>query len=177
MDCRQAILDQCWVIVILILRNKLQWNFNQNTELFIHQYASENTVREMAAILSRGRCVSSNGIVTSFQVDISWLGHTTFLYHCKLWFHPCVYASKHTSHNGNCDGRKQSHNALATQSTRYTACRCCPVDANTPPEHEVTRNPWRRWKSVGGRTSEYFAAPITTGTIPPKDNVLSTFSV
>ena len=36
------------------LRNKLQWNFNQNTKLFIDENASENIVCEMAAILSRG---------------------------------------------------------------------------------------------------------------------------
>ena len=33
---------------------KLQWNFNQNTKLFIHGNASENIVCKMAAILSRG---------------------------------------------------------------------------------------------------------------------------
>ena len=37
----------------LDLRNKLQWNFNQNTNLFIHENASETIVYEMAAILSR----------------------------------------------------------------------------------------------------------------------------
>ena len=34
--------------------NKLQWEFNKNTQLFIHEYAYENIVCEMAAILSRG---------------------------------------------------------------------------------------------------------------------------
>ena len=47
----------CWVIVNWTLRNKLQWNFNQNTKLFIHGNAYENIVCEMAAILSRGRWV------------------------------------------------------------------------------------------------------------------------
>ena len=41
------------------LRNKLQWNFNQNTKLFIHENASENIVCKMAAILSRGRWVKN----------------------------------------------------------------------------------------------------------------------
>ena len=41
------------------LRNKLQWNFNQNTRLSIHQNASENIVCEMEAILSKGRWVNS----------------------------------------------------------------------------------------------------------------------
>ena len=50
-------LNQCRVIVNWTLRNKLQWNFNQNTKPFIHENASENVVCEMAAILSRGRWV------------------------------------------------------------------------------------------------------------------------
>ena len=33
-------------------RNKLQWKFNQNTKIFIHENASENIVFEMAAIFS-----------------------------------------------------------------------------------------------------------------------------
>ena len=41
------------------LRNKLQWNFNQNAKLFIHENASENIVCETAAILSMGRWVNS----------------------------------------------------------------------------------------------------------------------
>ena len=45
---------QCWVIVNWTLRNKLQWNFVQNTKLFIHKNAFENIICEMAAILSRG---------------------------------------------------------------------------------------------------------------------------
>ena len=41
----------------LNLRNKLQWNFNQNTQLFIHGNAYKNIVCVMAAILSWGRWV------------------------------------------------------------------------------------------------------------------------
>ena len=51
-------LNQCWLIVIWTLRNKLQWNLNQNTKLFIHENAFENVVCELAAILSRGRWVN-----------------------------------------------------------------------------------------------------------------------
>ena len=46
-------LSQRLVIVNWTLRNELQWNFNQNTKLFIHENASENIVCEMGAILSR----------------------------------------------------------------------------------------------------------------------------
>ena len=41
----------------LDLKNKLKWNFNQNTKIFIHENTSENIVCEMAAILSRAICV------------------------------------------------------------------------------------------------------------------------
>ena len=47
-------LSQCWVIVDWTLRNKLQWNFNQNTKRFIHENASENIVCEMVAIFVLG---------------------------------------------------------------------------------------------------------------------------
>ena len=39
----------------LDFRNKLRWLFNQNSKHFIHENASEITVSEMAAILSKGR--------------------------------------------------------------------------------------------------------------------------
>ena len=59
MACRlfgaKPLSNQCWVIVNWTLRNELQWNFNQDTKLFIHSTASENIVCEMAAILSRGK--------------------------------------------------------------------------------------------------------------------------
>ena len=37
-------LNQWWIIVNWTPRNKFQWNFNQNTHLFIHDNASENIV-------------------------------------------------------------------------------------------------------------------------------------
>ena len=43
-------LNQCCVIVYWTIRNKLQWNFNQNTKLSIHETASENIVCETASI-------------------------------------------------------------------------------------------------------------------------------
>ena len=46
-------LNRCWHIVNWTLRNKLQWNKNQNTKLFIHENVSEIIVCEIAAILSR----------------------------------------------------------------------------------------------------------------------------
>ena len=51
-------LNQCWVIVNWNLRNKLQWNLNLNTNLFIHKNVFRNVVCEMASILSRERWVN-----------------------------------------------------------------------------------------------------------------------
>ena len=48
----------CWLIVNWTLKNKPQWNWNQNTKLFIHKNAFEKIVCEMAAILSRRRWVN-----------------------------------------------------------------------------------------------------------------------
>ena len=50
-------LNQCRVIINWIIRNKFQWNFNQNTKLLIHENAFENIVSKMMAILSMGRWV------------------------------------------------------------------------------------------------------------------------
>ena len=63
-------LNQHWVIVNLTPRNKLQWNFNQNTKLFIHENASKNIVCKMAAILSWGRWVKQ--IVLCLNASIHW---------------------------------------------------------------------------------------------------------
>ena len=48
-------------------KNKLQWNLNRNTKLFVHKNAAENIVCEMGAILSRWRwayitCLSPPGL-------------------------------------------------------------------------------------------------------------------
>ena len=50
-------LNQCWVIVNWIFRNKLQWNFNENINIFTHKNASEIFICEMTVFLSRGRWV------------------------------------------------------------------------------------------------------------------------
>ena len=58
MACRlfgvNPFLNQLWVIVNCTLKNKIQWNFDQNTKNVIFENASENVVWEMAAILTGG---------------------------------------------------------------------------------------------------------------------------
>ena len=49
-------LKQCWNIVNWTLRNKLHWNFNGNSNIFIQENAFENVICEMAPILSRPQC-------------------------------------------------------------------------------------------------------------------------
>ena len=44
-------------------QEQVELNFNQNTQLFIHENASENIVCEMAAILSRERWVNLYRVV------------------------------------------------------------------------------------------------------------------
>ena len=68
-------LNQCWVIVIWTLRNKLQWNFNLDTKLFIHEIASEIIICEMAAILSWGRWVNYRcaGRLFHHYLTLNWL--------------------------------------------------------------------------------------------------------
>ena len=56
-------LNQHLAVANCTLRKKFQWNFNQNTKLFIHENASGNIVCLIAAILFRGRWIKlfSNG--------------------------------------------------------------------------------------------------------------------
>ena len=56
---------QCWDIAKWTLRNKLQWNFNRYSNIFIQENAFENVVCEMASILSRPQCVKGDTIIGS----------------------------------------------------------------------------------------------------------------
>ena len=53
-------LNQCWNIVNWTLGNKLQWNFNRNSSIFIQEKAVENVVCKMVSILSWLQCVNIN---------------------------------------------------------------------------------------------------------------------
>ena len=50
-------LNQCWNINNWTLRNKLQWNLNQNLWIFIQENPFETVVQKMAAVFSRLQCV------------------------------------------------------------------------------------------------------------------------
>ena len=51
-------------------RNKLLWNFNWNSNIFIHENVFESVVCEMVVILSRGRWVSLFEVVRLLRVII-----------------------------------------------------------------------------------------------------------
>ena len=59
-------------------RNKVKWNFNQNTKLFIHENAPENIVGELAAIFARERWVETvifRGVLYALLAkcsDVQW---------------------------------------------------------------------------------------------------------
>ena len=53
-------LNQCGNIVNWTLRNKLQWNFDRNSYIFIQENAFDNVVWKMAAILSWTQCVKGS---------------------------------------------------------------------------------------------------------------------
>ena len=56
-------LNQSWYIVNWTLRNKLQWNLNRNSYIFIQENAFENIVWKMASILPRPQCVKTCSFV------------------------------------------------------------------------------------------------------------------
>ena len=56
---RQAIIwNNAGILLIGHFRNKLQWNFNRNSNIFIQENAFESVVCETAAILSRPQWVN-----------------------------------------------------------------------------------------------------------------------
>ena len=71
-------LNQCWNIVNLTLRNKLQCNFDRNSNIFIKENVLEYVVCEMASILSRAQ----NGNIA-----------VTFWYMKKIRIWPSVFTS------------------------------------------------------------------------------------
>ena len=63
---RQAIIwTNTGILLIELLRNKIQWNLNRNSYIYINENAFQNAVCEMAAILSWPQCVNNSIFVVS----------------------------------------------------------------------------------------------------------------
>ena len=60
-------LNQCRNIINWSLRNKLQWHFNRNSNIFIQENAFENVVCEMATI-----CLGLNELTITKQLMQPW---------------------------------------------------------------------------------------------------------
>ena len=86
-------LNQCWNIVNWTLRNKLQWNLNQNSYIFIQENVFENVVWKMSAILSRPQCVKRPQVGHPLPNAINcnkshyWLISLTLLLASPYWPH------------------------------------------------------------------------------------------
>ena len=76
-------LNQCWNIVNWILGNKFQWNFHQNTTIFIQENAFENVVCKMASISCWPQRVKCDESLAWSKTDIFWK-HCFTLYSLAL---------------------------------------------------------------------------------------------
>ena len=74
---------QCWNIVNWTLRNKLQWNLNWNSHIFIQGNVFENIIWKMAAILSQPQSVK--------QVQL-WLDWQPLIFNVQK--QPLIYKKK-----------------------------------------------------------------------------------
>ena len=90
---RQAIIwTNAGIFVNWTLRNKLQWNFNRNSSIFIQENRFENVIWKMAAILSQPQCVKEKSFAQIFlpswqcylTLPSGWLGLWGFLWWAPL---------------------------------------------------------------------------------------------
>ena len=65
-------LNQCWNIVNWTFSNKLQWNFNQNSTIFIQDIVFKNVVCKMASILSRPQWVKRAALIRQSKCETSY---------------------------------------------------------------------------------------------------------
>ena len=80
-------------VVNWTLGNKLQWNFNRNSYIFIQENPFETVVWKMAAILSRPPCVNSmlprDVIRKSWSplITVTYMKRTRSFFHCaRRWY-------------------------------------------------------------------------------------------
>ena len=67
-------LKQCWITVNWTLRNKRQWNFNRNSNIYIQENALEHVVCKMESISSRRQWVKHN---SACNIRTCLCAHTT----------------------------------------------------------------------------------------------------
>ena len=93
-------LAQCWLVVCWILKNKFQWNLNQNTNIFMQENTIEKVVCKMAAILFQPQCVKDLYcicVISRFQRNKSWRSRSLKAASCLQ-----LLQSPHRYHHGTC---------------------------------------------------------------------------
>ena len=63
-------LNQCWVILNWTLENKLQWNCNKDTKLFVHENVYENYRLRNGGHLVQGWWVNTRNIATFCEISL-----------------------------------------------------------------------------------------------------------
>ena len=79
-------LTQCWIIVEWTIGNTFQRNLNWNFHIFIQENVFENVVWNVAAILSRSKCVNSRFFVTPpcYRVLTLWYCSQLYTVHPRV---------------------------------------------------------------------------------------------
>ena len=131
-------------------RNKLEWNFNRNSDIFIQESAFECIVCEMAAILSRPQCVNACDDCRDLVGYLSNLDSFTVSLHstkhrhlpavgaeqgdCRLSLQSGEHFHRSYEHTMHCDTRQSQHAFKPTYHKRmmianWRPClisHCCP---------------------------------------------------
>ena len=84
-------LNQCWNIVKWTLRNKLQWNFSRNTNIFFKKNALENVVCVIASISSRPQWVKTLRPQCSEAISLSVSVHKQSIMQNRLSRHSFIF--------------------------------------------------------------------------------------
>ena len=79
-------LDQCWNIYNSTLRDRLRWNCNRNSYIFIQENAFETVFCEMATILSRPQYVNAHTQYHISRNNTLWIRGCVFV--CMLPLNP-----------------------------------------------------------------------------------------
>ena len=75
-------MKQCWNVVNWTPRNKLHWNLNSNSYIFIQENPFQNVIWKMAAMLSRSQYVK-RAILSSFGQTLRTIYFIYFITPCQ----------------------------------------------------------------------------------------------
>ena len=113
----EPMLEYCWT-----LRNKLQWKFNRNSNIFIQENALENVVCEMASILSRPQCVNRQS--GDYKVRYEYLKLSLFRIRLR-WADDIIQDGRRNlaKYRGTSSVHEYHQYLLSVQSESFLRCR------------------------------------------------------